>query len=307
MRFAISLLLACLFAGHAFGQSTPETMDLPSTRLIASDEADEVEQELVRFKKQAIQSLGISTGWLADSGEDLLSSHFLDASIGSGIPLGSFEHILGVKPRFRVDWMDAKDDLDVPEELYEFEVQFFYRRPLRERLSSIAIFSPSVRSDLTTSHRAFRVFALALLNWECIPGRLVLSGGAVYLGRADLPVLPALGLSWTPSSAKKLDLRFPSSRFSYRLAKNGAISEKWAYLDASIGGNTWAVTRNDSSTDQLTVGDWRLTCGLEKIVDGGGGWFVEGGWAFNRRLEYAKDGTEIPLGDGLLVNGGWRY
>lgn len=268
---------------------------------------EEAELDLALFKKQALQSVGVSAGWMADSGGGGLSGSFLDASLGSGIPLGSFDNLVAVKPRVRIDWIDADPAIDIPSELYEFELQFFYRRPIRDRLTAMGIVSPSVRSDLTTSDNAFRVFALVLLNWEWIADRLTVSGGAVYLGRADLPVLPAIGLTWTPNRRSRLELRFPSSRFSYRFAKDGSRSEKWAYLTAGLGGNTWAVTRDSSLTDELSLRDFRLMWGIEKLVNGGGGWLAETGFAFARRLEYENDGTELELGDGFLLSAGWRY
>ena len=236
-----------------------------------------------------------------------MSSTFAEFAIGSGIPLGSFDNILGVKPRVRIDWLDANPGLDVPSELYQFEMQFFYRRPIRERLSAMAIFSPSIRSDLTTDDRAFRVFALALLNWEYVPDRLMLSGGAVFLGRADLPVLPAVGLTWTPRATTQLDLQFPNSRLSYRLAKDGGLSERWMYWSAGLGGNTWAVTRQSGRSDELSLRDYRFTAGLEKRLDGGGGWFVESGVAVGRRIEYERDVSELNVDDALLFQAGWRY
>ncbi len=287
---------------------TPEEW-APSESLEETVEFDEAlpEIELARFKKQALQSISVSTGYMADVNGSDLNSTFLEASIGSGIPLGNFENIVGVKPGFRVDWIQADATIDIPRELYQFELQFFYRRPLTERLSAIAVIAPSIRSDLTTSDDAFRVFALGLLNWEYIPERLVLSGGVVYLGRADLPVLPALGVTWTPSNKTKLELRFPSSLLSYRLAKDGGQSETWAYLSAGLGGNTWSITRNSSATDELSLRDFRLTLGLNKLLDGGGGWFIETGYAFARRIEYERDASVVNLGDGFLVQGGWRY
>ncbi len=309
MRLHTLLWLAMTASGFAAEPLEPPASSFNSlvSDHCAACDAEEDESELVLFKKQALQSFAVSAGWQADPSGGGLSGSFLEASIGSGIPLGNFDHILGVRPRFRVDWVDTDPTVDVPRELYEFEVQFFYRRPIHDRLSAIGIFSPSIRSDLTTSDNAFRVFALALLNWEWVPDRLTLSGGAVYLGRADLPVLPAIGLTWNPNRKTRIDLRFPSSRISYRLAKDGGRSETWSYLAASIGGNTWAVTRASNVTDELSLNDFRLTFGIEKLVSGGGGWFAETGVAFNRQLEYEKDDTEWDFGDGLLLSGGWRY
>jgi hypothetical protein len=300
---------------NAFAQ-LPEIVSFENTTINGSAGCDLIsvdarepfqEIELSRFKRRALQSVAVSSGHLHDVGDNMLNSTFLDVSIGSGIPLGSFDNILGVTPRVRVDWLDATAVTDVPDELYQFELQFFYRRPISERLSGMLILSPSVRSDLTTSDNAFRVFALGLLNWECVPERLTVSGGFVYLGRADLPVLPALGLSWTPSRFTRLDLQFPRSKLSRRLAKNGGESELWSYLTAGLGGNTWAVTRANQTSDELSLRDLRLVAGIERLLNGGGGWFAEAGYANNRTVEYENDESSIDLDDAVLVSAGWRY
>ncbi|GAB5406405.1 MAG: DUF6268 family outer membrane beta-barrel protein [Aureliella sp.] len=300
--------------GTSLRESPPE--ELP-TKLISEQvelldgivaaAGEDPEAELARFKRQALQSVSVSSGWLANASGSGLSSSFVEASVGSGIPLGSLDNIVGVTPRFRVDWIDAGAELDIPSQLYQIETQFFYRRPINDRWSAMAIFSPSLRSDLSTSDNAVRFFALGLLNWKYIPDRLTLSGGAVYLGRADLPVLPALGLTWTPTRATKLDLRFPSSKLAYRLAKDSSRSEKWLYSSIGLGGNTWAVTRRTGETDEVSLGDIRMMLGVEKLVSGGGGWFLEGGYAVNRRIEYESDQSEIPLGDAFSLRAGWRY
>jgi len=305
VQFWILVVIAVSCGEETIAQVGTRTVLSPTPGVVNAAATEEM--ELNRFKKQALQSISVSAGAIADANGSELNSSFLDVSIGTGIPLGSFDNILGVKPRFQIDWIDAEPTIDIPSELYQFEVQFFYRRPIRDRVSTMAIFSPSIRSDLTTSDNAFRVFALALLNWECIPDRLTLSGGAVYLGRADIPVLPAVGLTWAPNYRTQLELRFPTSRLAYRLAKNGQQSEKWAYLSAGIGGNTWAVTRESTLTDELSLRDLRCTFGIEKQIDGGGGWFIESGFAFNRRIEYESDESAIQLGDGLVLQAGWRY
>ena len=305
----ICFILLCSISIRCFGQTQQQaTVDseldvgLPQQMLL-----DVREPELSRFKRQALQSVSVSSGWLGELSAGGVNNAFLDTSIGTGIPLGSFDNILAVAPRFRVDWIDSPDAIDIPSSLYLVESQLFYRRPLNSRLNAMGIFSPSLRSDFTTSENAFRVFALGLLNWEAIQDELTLSAGAVYLGRADLPVLPAVGLSWTPSRRVKLDLRFPESQFAYRLRKNGALSETWTSIALGIGGNTWAVSRNSGLSDELSLRDIRLTSKLEHIIDGGGGWFIESGYAFARRIEYEQSNSEIQLGDAVILQAGWRY
>lgn len=302
-----SSLIATPLNARAGGESSFDPRIASAPVIPVSWNGSIVEIPVNRFKKQALQSVSISSGLLVDLGDERLNSQFLDVSIGSGIPLGSFDNLLGVKPRFRIDWIDAIESIDVPQELYQFELQFFYRRVIRERLSAMLIFSPSIRSDLTTSDEAFRVFALGLINWDAIPDRLTLSAGAVFLGRADLPVVPAIGLTWTPHRKTRLELRFPTTKLAHRIEKNGGQSETWAYTSIGLGGNTWAVTRQGGGTDELSLRDFRLLAGIEKIVDGGGGWFVQGGYAFGRRIEFENDESEIDLDDALVFQGGWRY
>lgn len=259
------------------------------------------------FKKQAVQSVSVTGGWLKAIGVNDLSSSFFETSIGVGIPLGNFDNILGVTPSFRMDFMDAAAGIDIPSTLYETGVSFFWRRPLNDRWSLMLLGGPSIRSDMTTGDNALRLFGMALLTWDARPDNLAISMGVVFLGRADLPALPAVGLKWTPSPRTKLNLQFPESTLSYRLEKDGGRSELWAYTSIGFGGNTWAVTRASGLTDELSTRDLRLTIGVERIVDGGGGWLTEVGYAFARRIEYENTQTEVELNDGLLVQAGWKY
>jgi hypothetical protein len=102
----------------------------------------------------------------------------------------------------------------------------------------MAIVTPGVRTDFRNSDGAVRLFGLGLLTWQAVPERLALSGGAVYTGRDDFPVLPAAGLLWTPSPEWKFDVQFPSPRISRRLMKDGQSSELWGYLSGVFADNS---------------------------------------------------------------------
>lgn len=269
--------------------------------------ADFGEPQLRSFKRGAIQKVSLSGGWIQDVDGSGLSTRHYEVSLQTGIPLGSFDHILGVTPSFRTDFVEAARGVDVPSELYQAGVGFFYRQTLNDRWSGMAIVTPSVRSDFTTSDDAVRLFGLGLMTWAAIPDQLDLSFGAVYLGRADLPVLPAVGLRWTPSPRCRLDLRFPQSRLSYRLHKQGAQSETWAFTSVGIGGNTWAVTRGNGQTDELSLRDVRWLVGVERLLDGGGRLFCETGLALNRRLEYEQAEFEQEFANAVVLQAGWNY
>ena len=261
-----------------------------------------------RYRQQAIQLVSASGGWLGSIDSGLSQRHY-QVEVKTGIPLGSFSRILGLTPSFRTDFLQASEGAatDLPQEVHEAGLSIFYRTELNNRWSAMGIVRPSFRGDFTTSDNAVRVFGLGLLTWKAIPDQLSLSFGAVFLDRADLPLLPAVGIRWQPTTDLQLDLQFPRSKLQWRMARPESDSELWFYSTAEIGGNTWAVTRASGATDELSLRDIRLTVGVEYVIDGGTGWFLETGWAFRRRLEYERTQTEIAFDDALLIQAGLRY
>jgi Domain of unknown function (DUF6268) len=266
------------------------------------------EKPLPRFKKQAVQKVSFSGGWLGSVNRKDLSSTFASAGITLGMPLGSMDNILAVTPSFRTDWINTHRSIEVPNELFDVSLDLFHTRKLNDRWKMLAMVRPSHRGDFKTTDNAVKVFGLGLFIWDYIPDRLAINLGAVYLGRSDITALPAVGLSWTPNTRNRLELQFPRTRLFHRLRKDGANSELWSYLTLGIGGNTWAVTRTSGVADELALRDLRLTTGLERLVAGGGGWFVETGLAVDRSLEYLSNpASKISLSNGVIFSAGWTY
>ncbi len=285
---------------------SPITNALPTEmpRLIVDEEA-----ELPKFKKQAIQKIAFSGGWLGATSRNDLSSTFASAGITIGLPLGrNMDNILAVTPSFRCDWIDASSAIEIPSELFDVGLDVFHTRKINDRLKLLALVRPSHRSDFKTTENAVRVFGLGLLIWDYKPEVLSVSFGAVYLGRSDITALPAVGLTWTPNKQNRFEFQFPRSRAWHRLQKNGAESELWSYASIGIGGNTWAVTRSGGVADEVALRDIRITAGIERILAGGGGWFVETGLALDRSLEYISTSTSrVSLSNGVLLSAGWTY
>ena len=108
------------------------------------------------------------------------------------------------------------------------------------------------------------------------------------------------------------------TRFKKQAIQSISVSAGWmadvdggklssSHLDLSIGSGISLGTRTSSLNDELSLRDFRITLGIEKLLDGGGGWFAESGYAFNRRLEYENDESEVQLGNGIVLRAGWRY
>jgi hypothetical protein len=265
------------------------------------------EAPVPRFRKSWFQGLQINSGWLDDGGNDGLGISHVEAQLRSGLPLGSLDNILAISPSIRIDSLHGPAMIDVPETLYETGVNFFWMRQLSPRWAARVMVAPMVRSDFTTSEGAFRIFGLGLLAWQWIPDELELSFGVVSLGRDDIPVLPAIGLVWTPTPQWRFDVVFPRPRIAYRLAKAGARSETWLYLSSALGGNTWAVSRTSGAVDELSLRDFRVLLGLEQIRSGGKGYFVEAGWVFARELEYERENVSLEFDDCATVRAGVTF
>ncbi len=284
----------------------PALSELPPSYAQSITELDP-EAPVPRFRKSWFQGLLLSGGWLDDGGSDGLGISHMEVQLRSGIPLGSLDNILAISPSFRVDSLRGPSVIDVPETLYETGVNFFWMKELSPRWAARVLVAPMVRSDFTTSEGAVRVFGLGLLAWQWIPKELELSFGVVSLGRDDIPVLPAIGLVWTPTPQWRVDAVFPRPRIAYRWAKDGARSETWLYLSSALGGNSWAVTRASGEVDELSIRDFRALVGVEQIRAGGQGYFVEAGWVFARELEYASQDVSFEFDDCATIRAGVTF
>lgn len=308
----------CLLSGFAFAailmmgiRATAQTAtvlpieDQRSAMLVTAD----LEADVPRFRPKFYQGAELRGGYITDfSGRDGLSQTHEEARVSFGVPLFSLDNILAVSPYVRFDHLNGFDDgsFEIPSTLYNTGVTLLNRKQWSPRVSTFAMLTPSVRSDMSTSVNAFRVFGLGLVNWQATDA-WSLSVGAVYLDRADLGVLPVLGATWTPVPWWKVDLTMPRPRISRRMWKQSSQAEAWTYLAAELGGNTWAVSRASGATDQLSLRSIELQVGYEVLRAGNRGWLVEGGYAFGRKLEYEDNPLARDLDDAIFFRGGWRF
>lgn len=302
----VLLLVGCaVLATSCWGQDSQVDEELYFDAF--QTEFPEQEIPVRRYKMGFFQQLEFKGGLLVPNSDDI-GTKYLESRLSVAVPLGSLENIMIVSPAFRVDELQSSLSFDVPEHLYVANTSFLWRKEWNERWGSILIVTPSVRTDFKSEESGFRMFGLALAQWNWVPEILQVSIGAVYLGRQDLPaVLPAVGLVWTPTPQWKYDLLFPRPKISYQLWKEGCRAETWAYLSSDLGGNTWSVERTDGSDDVLSMKDYRLLLGVERVVEGGGGLFIETGYAFGRKLHYEVGGERANLSDAWVIQAGLRF
>jgi hypothetical protein len=266
------------------------------------------ETPIEQYRDSFFQGAEILGGYLGDLGdaEGGMDQSYQEVRASFGIPLGDMDNILGFRPYFRVDNLSGPTSLDLPETLYDTGLTMLHEKTWTGPISSTLILSPGVRSDFKTGDNAFRIFGLAVINWEATCD-LTLSLGVVYFDRDDVPLLPAFGASWTPTPQWKIDATMPRPRIARRLWKNCDQAEGWAYIAGVMGGSTWAVKRDSGLSDDLSIRDFRALFGYEVVRPGNRGFFVEGGYVFGRTIEYESQIGDLDLDDALIVAAGWKF
>ncbi|MDA1232537.1 MAG: DUF6268 family outer membrane beta-barrel protein [Planctomycetota bacterium] len=270
-------------------------------------ELNNIDVPLVRHRTTSFQGAQSAYGFIPSGGSDGLGIQTFDLLGTFAVPIDGMDHVITFTPFFRMDQLNPNATLDVPDAIFETGVKSFWKKVINERLTTMVLFTPSVRSDLQSSNDAFKLFGMALLQWRFTPDKLSMTGGAIYTGRQDFPVLPTMGLLWTPSPVWRFDIQFPSPRFSRHILKDNNNSETWAYLSGVFGGNTWAIKRASGQDDQLTLRDLRLVLGVEHLLRENQGVFVETGWVFSRSVEYGSTPGQIDLGDAIMMRAGIQF
>ena len=260
-----------------------------------------------RYRQGFFQRLRVSGGWIGSAADNDLEIGNLETSMTVAVPLGSFENLLIITSGFEVDVLNDSTSVDVPSTLYDVGIDFMWRKQFNDRWGIMLAARPAVSSDFKTSADGFRLTGRALATWQWIPERLSLLFGVVYLDRNDLPILPGIGLIWTPDPDWRLDVIFPRPKLARRLAFIPREREDWLYLSGSLGGRTWAVERLPGISDQLTLRDYRMSLGWERIRDGGGGIFAEVGYVFGRELEYENIPEVESFSDAALIRAGFTF
>lgn len=304
----IALVIGCQeCSGQGLSARNPKAV-IYDTNVRAVPNDDSRETPVERYRKSFCQGIEVRGGYLFDLGdkEGGMNQAFEEVRADFGIPLGSMDNLIGLRPYFRADQLQGLASLDLPKAVYNTGLNILHQCKWNPVFSSTVVVTPSIRSDFTTSDQAFRVFGLALMNWKC-RSDLTVSLGAVYFDRADFNLLPAFGLVWTPTPEWKIDATMPRPRVFHRLWKQGGEAEGWAYLGGSIGGNTWAVTRDSGLTDELTIRDFRVLGGYEVLEKGNRGHFFEAGIALGRRVEYERAESELDLDAGIYLDAGIKF
>jgi hypothetical protein len=206
--------------------------------------------------------------------------------------------------------MDGPDSPDVPPRLHDAAITFQNIRPLNDNWMVMLDVTLGQYADDSSfdSSEAFRITGGGAGVYRSSDAwKWVL--GATYVDRIHTKILPVAGFIYTPNDDAEYRLVFPAPKLSWRLPWSDVpgTDERWFYLAGEFGGGKWAVQQADGTYDRLDITDWRIYIGAERRIVGGLSRRVELGYVFSRQLEYQSNGSEIDLGDTLMVRGGLTY
>lgn len=183
---------------------------------------------------------------------------------------------------------------DMPPRLFDFQMAYQTRKQLSSNLMVDVRLGVGAFSDFEGSARKGIRFPGHFVTYHDFNSDLATVLGVEVLDRDDISVLPVAGAIWRPYSDLIIECIFPRPRIQLRIDPGHAM-----YFGGELGGGTWAIKRDDSSNDNATYRDLRVTWGITQF-DGDGDSTTEIGWAFDRSLNYRSTVGNTDL-DGAFV------
>lgn len=288
--------------GEAF---TPGVVYDESLDPFADEEFLIAPQKLTSYRNTFFQKLSLQASYIGDGNhqEDLGFTE-LETYLTVAVPFPIVEWPLLITPYYQMRLLQGPLNTDLPPRLHDAYVDFMWVPQIVNRWLLILSVSPGIYSDFQKwQDDAFRITGKALVRYDYIPDRLQVIAGVLYLGRDNLMLLPAGGVIWTPTDDLRFELIFPTPKLAARF-NVGQGFEDWAYFRAEYGGNTYAITRENGEEDKVTWQDIRLLLGVERKLNGGAGFRIEGGYVLGRRVDFVSNRGDFTAEDTWLVRGG---
>lgn len=211
-----------------------------------------------------------------------------------------------ISPQIGAHYLSDTGQPNVPSHVYDASLEIAGGMPLGEKWIFQGGISPGLFSDFEGAggdvfRLPFRV--MMFYKWSEI---LTIGGGVLYLDRPDVNALPLIGLSYIPDDEFRAELWFPRPKVSWRYQKDGDV-ERWVYVLGEFGGGSWAIRDDNGLSDNFAYRDLRLMVGVEQKNPQGLGWFMEGGYIFNRQITFERTNQETDLDSTAGVQAGIRF
>ena len=220
-------------------------------------------------------------------------------------------NIFTLTPQYNLRALDGPDTPPgfpgVPNNLHRFGLDFEYAFPNigGAPVSAELGFNPSINSDLegSLSSTAYQYDARGALFFTASQ-QLTVVVGALYWDRLDDRVLPYAGVIYRPDDRWEFKLVFPQPQITYFLGHVGG-KPTWVYTRLDYTIESYGVKAPNNFRNQMQIEDWRLVVGAKKD-QGWGMTFLEAGYVFDRKVEFART-PGFDIGDALLLRGGVQF
>lgn len=207
---------------------------------------------------------------------------------------------------FGASFLDDQSELDLPGQLYTAGGGLRAISTINDRWKFIGALNIGYQGDGEATSDVVNLSGIGMLQWQKNE-RVQWMFGVVATGNDDLPVLPIVGLTWTPTDEWEISLGVPQTRVARRVRWFGAERDTWLYAGLlGVGGGSYAVQRSDGGDDLLTINEFPLALGLENRGDGVT-WFAEGGVVVGRELEYEHGGEKVDLSESIYTRAGIMF
>lgn len=183
--------------------------------------------------------------------------------------------------------------VNLPPRVYDLYLDWSWAQHWTERLTTEVRFQPGLYTDFrTTPPDAFRIPGHALGLFRINP-QWFFVGGAQYLQRNDIHLLPLGGLLWQPTPSWEVRFIFPEPKVAVELS---ARQHLWGYIAAEYGGGRWTYDNDLGKAERVEYSDYRVMAGIEwrddylnqlPVLPHKSAAFLEFGYIFERHLRFA--------------------
>ncbi len=200
---------------------------------------------------------------------------------------------------------NGPNNVNLPSDLYRFGVDLEIETPQAGPFSISLGVTPSINTDLKVDawKDGFQLDGRGILFLQ-LDQYWTLGLGAMYWDRVNDRVIPWAGLIYR-DDYWEWQLMYPEARISVFLG-NESYWSKWAYVRAEYHVEAYGIDGGMIPDTQVEIQDYRVLAGL-KMDTGLYNWFIEGGWVFNRQVEFANATPGYDIANGFIGQIGLRF
>ena len=197
--------------------------------------------------------------------------------------------------------------LALPGSVYRFGWDLEFSTPANNPVSLQLGFNPSVNSDLEGSmtRAAWHFDGRGIVFIRQSPA-VMWALGAGYWDRSHDRVIPYAGVVWTPNDLWEWRLVFPKPRVSVFVGNWWGVAT-WLYVEGEYHVESYQIEIPVAGgREHVQLEDWRAVIGLRNdsgIVSS----YIEGGWVFNRDVDFATQVSGFDVSSGFILRAGVRY